>query len=41
MRLNAFLARAGVASRRGADRLIKAGRKTGKNVYRDGTLIVK
>jgi 23S rRNA pseudouridine2605 synthase len=26
MRLNAFLARAGVASRRGADRLIKAGR---------------
>lgn len=26
MRLNAFLARAGIASRRGADRLIKAGR---------------
>ena len=26
MRLNAFLARAGVASRRGADELIKAGR---------------
>src|SRR4051794_12039484 len=26
MRLNAFLARAGVESRRGADRLIKAGR---------------
>ena len=28
MRLNAFLARAGVASRRGADELIKAGRVT-------------
>jgi 23S rRNA pseudouridine2605 synthase len=28
MRLNAYLARAGVASRRGADRLIKAGRVT-------------
>ena len=26
MRLNAYLARAGVASRRGADELIKAGR---------------
>ena len=28
MRLNAYLARAGVASRRGADELIKAGRVT-------------
>ena len=28
MRLNAWLARAGVASRRGADELIKAGRVT-------------
>ena len=30
MRLNAFLARAGVASRRGADELIKAGRRDGE-----------
>ncbi|MHB8469914.1 MAG: S4 domain-containing protein, partial [Gaiellaceae bacterium] len=28
MRLNAYLARAGIASRRGADELIKAGRVT-------------
>jgi 23S rRNA pseudouridine2605 synthase len=32
MRLNAFLARAGVASRRGADELIKAGRVTVNDV---------
>ena len=46
MRLNAYLARAGVASRRGADELIKAGRVTvdgragALNTFVEGTSVV-